>query len=90
MPKLPRTRPSTHAWLSPATCRKDFTREEAETFVMEALALAMGRDSSSGGCIRLVTLDASGAAHKTVRGDQVPLYQDDLPPPSYSMYGTTI
>jgi hypothetical protein len=37
-----------------------------------------------------VTLDASGAKHTTVRGDQVPLYQDDARPPSYAMYGTVI
>jgi 20S proteasome subunit beta 1 len=37
------------------------TREEAEAFVTEALALAMARDASSGGVIRTVTLDKDGA-----------------------------
>ena len=35
--------------------REDMEREEAEHFVSEAIALAMSTDSSSGGCIRLVT-----------------------------------
>jgi hypothetical protein len=40
--------------------------------VTEALALAMASDSSSGGCIRLITLDKDGPHHTFVRGDQVP------------------
>jgi 20S proteasome subunit beta 1 len=40
------------------------TREEAESFVVEALALAMARDASSGGVIRTVTLDERGATER--------------------------
>lgn len=58
------------------------TREEAEAFVVEAIALAMNTDSSSGGCIRLVTVDASGKEERFIAGDKVPLFQDDLPPGS--------
>jgi 20S proteasome subunit beta 1 len=43
------------------------TREEAEAFVTEALALAMARDASSGGVIRTVTLDKDGAELRWVR-----------------------
>jgi hypothetical protein len=46
--------------------------------VSEALALAMASDCSSGGCIRLVTVNAEGAHHHYLRGDQVP-YQDLAP-----------
>lgn len=42
------------------------SREEAEAFVVEALALAMARDGSSGGIIRTVTLDKDGATHRWV------------------------
>lgn len=44
------------------------TREEAESFVVEALGLAMARDASSGGIIRTVTLDASGATERCALG----------------------
>lgn len=44
------------------------TREEAESFVVEALGLAMARDASSGGVIRTVTLDASGATERCALG----------------------
>lgn len=60
------------------SCRDNFTREEAEAFVTEALALAMASDCSSGGCIRRVTLDASGEHHTYLKGDQVPY--PDMPP----------
>jgi hypothetical protein len=42
------------------------TREEAEAFVREALALAMTRDASSGGVIRMITMTQDGAAFKCV------------------------
>lgn len=67
--------------------REDFTRAEAEAFVIEALGLAMARDSSSGGCIRLVTCDKDGSHHKYLQGDQVPLFIDDLPHPSMAAGG---
>lgn len=64
---------STYIWgFCDAMYRDNFTREEAEAFVTEALALAMASDCSSGGCIRLVTLDKDGAHHTYLRGDQVP------------------
>lgn len=58
--------------------REDFTRVEAEAFVEEAIALAMSSDASSGGCIRLVTVNKDGAHHKYINGSQVALYQDEL------------
>lgn len=42
------------------------TREEAEAFVVEAAALAMARDASSGGVIRTVTLDKDGPKFRWV------------------------
>ena len=71
----------THLLAPPFLLRENFTREEAEAFVTEALALAMARDASSGGCIRVITCDKDGCHHKYLQGDQVPLYCDDLPHP---------
>ncbi len=58
----------------------------------EAIALAMTRDSSSGGSIRLITLDGTGAHHKYIQGDQVQQFVGDLPfpagpPPSLPLRG---
>lgn len=58
------------------------TREEAEALVVEALSLAMTRDASSGGVIRTVTLDKSGASVRYVGGNEVPTWFEDLPAPS--------
>jgi 20S proteasome subunit beta 1 len=73
------------------------TREDAEALCVEALALAMARDGSSGGVVRLVTVDggraggrggggAAGAPRPAVterflRGDEIPLFGDELLPP---------
>lgn len=63
---------STYIWgFCDESYRPNFSRAEAEAFVTEALALAMASDCSSGGCIRLVTLDKDGAHHKYIPGDEV-------------------
>ncbi|EFJ51606.1 hypothetical protein VOLCADRAFT_57026 [Volvox carteri f. nagariensis] len=76
---------STYIW---GYCDSEFkegmTREEAENWVKEALALAMTRDASSGGTIRIITLDGTGAHHTYVRGDQVPQFVDDMPFPTHA------
>lgn len=61
-----------HLPLSPFVLFRDnFTREEAEAFVTEALALAMASDCSSGGCIRLVAVDKDGSHHSYLQGNEV-------------------
>lgn len=47
-------------------CREGMGREEAEQLVKEAVALAMSRDGSSGGVIRIVTVHAGGADRSLV------------------------
>jgi 20S proteasome subunit beta 1 len=47
------------------------TRQQAEAFCIEALALAMSRDGSSGGVIRLMALDKDGAHPTYVPGHEV-------------------
>lgn len=56
-------------------------RQEAENLVSQALALAMSRDGSSGGVIRLVNVDKSGAERRVITPDQHPVFWDELPPP---------
>lgn len=47
-----------------ATFREGMSRKEAEDLVARALALAMSRDGSSGGLIRLVTIHKDGVTRK--------------------------
>ena len=42
------------------------------------MAHAMARDGSSGGTIRMVTIDAHGAQRHYFQGDQVPLCYDEI------------
>lgn len=58
------------------------TREEAEEFVCMAVALAMSRDGSSGGVIRLVTINKEGTTKRMVRPEEQPVFWDELPPPA--------
>uniref|UniRef100_A0A7R9VDR5 proteasome endopeptidase complex n=1 Tax=Chlamydomonas euryale TaxID=1486919 RepID=A0A7R9VDR5_9CHLO len=70
---------STFIWgYCDAAYRDNFTRAEAEAFVEEGVALAMSSDCSSGGCIRLVTVNSEGAHHKYINGSQAPKFQDEL------------
>ncbi|KXZ51253.1 hypothetical protein GPECTOR_13g740 [Gonium pectorale] len=74
---------STYIWgFCDSEFRDDMTREQAEEWVKEALALAMTRDASSGGVIRMITINETGVHHKYVNGSQIPQYHDDLPMPS--------
>lgn len=57
------------------------SREEAETLVATALALAMSRDGSSGGVIRLVTTDEAGTARRLITPEEHPVFWDEMPAP---------
>ena len=55
--------------------KENMTREECEAFVTAAIALAMSTDSSSGGCVRLNTVNAEGIHRKFVKpGELSPAY----------------
>ena len=56
--------------------KENMTREECEAFVIQAISLAMSTDSSSGGCVRLNTVNAEGITRRFIQAN-------DLPP----MYG---
>jgi 20S proteasome subunit beta 1 len=61
--------------------REGMGAQEAEDFVASALALAMSRDGSSGGVIRLVTVDKEGSRRRWITPDQHPVYWDEIPAP---------
>lgn len=63
------------------TYRPGMTRQETEAFVTRCVSLAMARDGSSGGCIRLVTIDAHGATRQLLPSNLVPVGHDELVPP---------
>jgi len=57
--------------------RPDLSRPEAEDLVAEAVGLAYARDGSSGGLIRLVTIDSEGTHRRLVYPDAVsPLWDE--------------
>eukprot|EP00296_Roombia_truncata_P008395 JP446875.1.p1 GENE.JP446875.1~~JP446875.1.p1 ORF type:complete len:231 (+),score=43.56 JP446875.1:31-723(+) len=55
-----------------ANFKKNMTKEEAQTFVKNAVSLAIARDGSSGGLIRTVTISADGVERELVLGDKLP------------------
>eukprot|EP00168_Porphyra_purpurea_P012495 TRINITY_DN329_c0_g2_i6.p3 TRINITY_DN329_c0_g2~~TRINITY_DN329_c0_g2_i6.p3 ORF type:complete len:144 (-),score=20.53 TRINITY_DN329_c0_g2_i6:169-600(-) len=57
-----------------ANYKEGMTKEECQAFVKNALALAMSRDGSSGGVIRLVTVDKDGSDRKFFGGEQLPSF----------------
>lgn len=61
------------------------TEDECRVFVTRSVALAMGRDGSSGGCIRLAIIDKNGVRREFIPNTKVPLFEaatGELPPPS--------
>lgn len=66
-----------YGWVDHAY-RAGMSRQETEAFVTRAVSLAMARDGSSGGVIRLVTIDAHGVTRTLVPGNEVPVSYDEL------------
>ena len=58
-------------------CREDIGQAEAEKMVTTSLSMAMTRDGSSGGMIRLVTCDKTGSSPKSIPGDKVETSWDE-------------
>ncbi|KAI7871306.1 proteasome subunit beta type-6 [Spinellus fusiger] len=52
----------------------NMTREQAIEFVKNSLSLAMSRDGSSGGVIRLAVITTEGVERLFVPGDQLPVH----------------
>ncbi|KAK4510415.1 uncharacterized protein ATC70_004845 [Mucor velutinosus] len=57
-----------------ANYRDDMAREECETFVKNSLSLAMSRDGSSGGVIRLAVITKDGVERLFVPGNALPVH----------------
>lgn len=53
------------------------TREECKQFVVNALSLAMARDGSSGGIVRLAIIDKDGVAREEVRHNSLPKHYEN-------------
>ncbi|KAE8585184.1 hypothetical protein XENTR_v10021240 [Xenopus tropicalis] len=57
-----------------STFKPGMSREECETFAVQALSLAMERDGSSGGVIYLVTVTKEGTKNRIISGDNIPRF----------------
>lgn len=57
-----------------ATYKQNMTKEECLSFVANALSLAMSRDGSSGGVIRLAAINKDGVERQVLMGDQIPKF----------------
>lgn len=64
-----------------AEYKEGMNRQQAEAFVLRATCLAMSTDGSSGGCVRLVTVDKDGATRQFFPQTELPVFYDELPRP---------
>lgn len=55
-----------------ANFKKDMTKEESQQFVKTAISLAILRDGSSGGVVRLAAISADGIERQTILQDELP------------------
>lgn len=60
-----------------AEWRADMNKEEAQQLVKKALSHCIARDGSSGGCIRLVSIDKDGVEKTFIAGEKVPSHNFD-------------
>ncbi|XP_074167180.1 proteasome subunit beta type-9 isoform X2 [Sminthopsis crassicaudata] len=60
-----------------ANYKSGMSPEECRQFTTNAIALAMGRDASSGGVIYLVTITASGTKQEVILGKELPQFYDE-------------
>ncbi|XP_057304259.1 proteasome subunit beta type-6-like [Hydractinia symbiolongicarpus] len=54
--------------------KRGMTKEECMEFVSSAVSLAIFRDGSSGGCIRLAAIDKDGVDRKVLLGNELPTF----------------
>jgi len=57
-----------------AMYKPGITKEECVKLVSNGLTLAMGRDGSSGGCVRLAVIDEKGVDRRTILGTDLPQF----------------
>ena len=66
-----------YGWVDHAY-KEGMSRAECEAFAVRAVSLAISRDGSSGGVVRLVTIDSKGVTRRKVDGNDVPVWQDEI------------
>jgi 20S proteasome subunit beta 1 len=59
-----------------STYKENMTKEECHKFIKNGLALAMMRDGSSGGIIRLATITKDGVERQTILGNELPRFYE--------------
>lgn len=57
--------------------RPGMSKSECVSFVVNALSLAMARDGSSGGVIRLAIIDSSGVERRVILGNEIPRHWEN-------------
>lgn len=57
--------------------KEGMSKEECVNFVTNALSLAMSRDGSSGGTIRLAIIEESGVERRFIPGNQLPKHWEN-------------
>ncbi|KAL3861667.1 hypothetical protein ACJMK2_007718 [Sinanodonta woodiana] len=57
--------------------RPGMSKEECLKFIANAVSLAINRDGSSGGIVRLATITKDGVERFTLTGDQIPKFYED-------------
>ncbi|KAF7246075.1 hypothetical protein EG68_10039 [Paragonimus skrjabini miyazakii] len=55
--------------------KKGMTKEECANFVSTGVALAINRDGSSGGCVRLAIISKDGVERRLIKGNDVPVFK---------------
>jgi len=64
--------------LCDAEYKPNMSKGECQKFVLKALSHAMARDGSSGGVIRMATIDATGVERSFRAGDDLPFKAEDM------------
>ncbi|XP_076451453.1 proteasome subunit beta type-6-like [Babylonia areolata] len=60
-----------------AEFKENMTKDECLKFVSRAVSLAISRDGSSGGIIRMAAITSEGVERFTLTGDQLPKFYED-------------
>jgi len=59
-----------------ASFKHGMSREDCVQFCCNSLALAMNRDGSSGGVIRVAVIDKNGVERRALLGDEIPKFYE--------------
>nr|CAI5864771.1 unnamed protein product [Callosobruchus analis] len=62
-----------------ANFKPNMSKDECTKFVTNALALAMSRDGSSGGVIRLGIITEEGVERRVILGNELPKFYEEQP-----------